>query len=50
MKGFYKNLLAGMGRVETLRKAKLELKQKHSSPYYCGGFICQGKNEPIELV
>ena len=36
---FYKNLLAGKDKVNSLRNAQLELEKKYPSPYYWGSFI-----------
>jgi CHAT domain-containing protein len=46
---FYKNWLAGQGKVEALRRAQLELREKIRKkygmdlPYYWGAFILVGR-------
>jgi hypothetical protein len=47
MVNFYRRLLAGEGRAEALRSAKLELRSKYPDPYCWGAFICQGDPGPL---
>jgi CHAT domain-containing protein len=47
MEDFYRRLLRGTPRVEALRKAQLEMKNKHADPFYWGAFICQGDAGPL---
>src|SRR5439155_2644012 len=50
MEDFYRRLLAGEGRADALRNAQLTLRQKYSSPYYWGAFICQGNPGPLQAL
>jgi CHAT domain-containing protein/tetratricopeptide (TPR) repeat protein len=47
MVAFYERVLAGYPRSEALRVAQLEMKKKHSEPFYWGAFICQGDPGPL---
>ncbi len=48
MTDFYRRILAGEPRAETLRQAQLALKEKYPDPLYWGAFICQGDPGPLE--
>jgi hypothetical protein len=48
MVDFYRRVLAGHGRAESLREAQMAMKAKHADPYYWGAFICQG--DPSSLA
>src|SRR5262249_37564700 len=50
MSEFYRQLLAGAPRGESLRRAQLALKKKYPSPYYWGAFICQGDPRSMNLM
>ncbi len=49
--GFFKNLRAGMGKADALRKAKLDYLKNTSQelrhPYYWAGLVLVGDNEPV---
>jgi tetratricopeptide (TPR) repeat protein len=47
MESFYRRLARGMSRVNALRAAQLELRQRFSSPFYWGAFVCFGKTTPV---
>ena len=47
MTDFYSFVLEGKPRSEALRQAQLEMKKKHTNPYYWGAFICQGEIAPL---
>jgi len=47
MVDFYRRLLAGEGRAESLRNAQLAMKVKYPDPLYWGAFICQGEPGPL---
>jgi CHAT domain-containing protein len=47
MVDFYRGLHIGKSRGEAFRKAQLALKERYSSPYYWGAFICQGEIGPL---
>jgi CHAT domain-containing protein len=42
LEDFYRRVLAGEGRAEALRAAKLALKARHPEPLYWGAFVCHG--------
>jgi CHAT domain-containing protein/Tfp pilus assembly protein PilF len=48
MTGFYRRLLDGMSRVDALRAAQLELREKVPSPFFWGAFVCYGETGPVE--
>jgi tetratricopeptide (TPR) repeat protein len=47
MTSFYRRLITGMPRDAALRAAQLELRQKFSSPFYWGAFVCFGDTKAI---
>lgn len=47
MEDFYKRILAGEGRADSLRNAQLALRTKYPDPFYWGAFICQGDPAPL---
>jgi tetratricopeptide (TPR) repeat protein len=47
MAGFYRRLLAGQPRAESLRQAQLELMGRYPDPRTWGAFICQGNPGPL---
>lgn len=50
MSEFYRQLLGGTPRGESLRRAQLALKKKYPSPYFWGAFICQGDPRSMNLT
>ena len=49
MEDFYRRILAGEGRAESLRNAQLAIRAKQPHPFFWGAFICQGDPGPIHL-
>lgn len=47
MDRYYRNLLAGQGRVEAMRQAVMAVRAKQPHPYYWAPFIVLGKGEPL---
>lgn len=47
---FYKGLLHGKGRAESLRDAQLAMKAKNPDPLFWAAFICQGDPGPISSI
>jgi len=47
MEDFYRRLLRGEPRAEALRRAQLEMKEKHPDPFYWGAFVCQGEHRRL---
>ncbi len=50
MTAYYRNLLAGQGRVEALRRAALAVRSKHPEPRYWAPFIAIGKGAPLKSI
>ncbi|WP_224249674.1 CHAT domain-containing tetratricopeptide repeat protein [Hyalangium gracile] len=47
MEGYYRNLLAGQGRITALREAMRTLRRKHPHPYFWAPFIAIGQDTPL---
>jgi CHAT domain-containing protein len=47
MESYYRNLLAGQGRVAALREAMLSLRARNPHPYYWAPFITLGRDSPL---
>ncbi|WP_224365483.1 CHAT domain-containing tetratricopeptide repeat protein [Hyalangium versicolor] len=47
MEGYYRNLLAGQGRITALREAMRTMRRKHPHPYYWAPFIAIGQDTPL---
>jgi CHAT domain-containing protein len=50
MVAYYKNLLAGAGRVEALRQAAQKIRKAHPEPRYWAPFIAIGQNGPLKGI
>jgi tetratricopeptide (TPR) repeat protein len=48
MEDFYRRVLGGKPRAESLREAQLAMKAKYPHPLYWGAFICQGDPAPLQ--
>ena len=47
MVDFYRRVLSGQPRAESLRQAQLAVKARQPDPFYWGAFICQGDPGPL---
>ncbi|MDY7225069.1 CHAT domain-containing tetratricopeptide repeat protein [Hyalangium rubrum] len=47
MESYYRNLLAGQGRVTALREAMRTFRRKHPHPYFWAPFIAMGQDTPL---
>ncbi|HVE83936.1 MAG TPA: CHAT domain-containing protein, partial [Myxococcales bacterium] len=47
MESYYRNLLAGYGRVAALREAMLSLRAQHPHPYFWAPFVGIGRDAPL---
>jgi CHAT domain-containing protein len=47
MEGYYRNLLAGQGRITALREAMRTQRRKHPHPYFWAPFIAIGQDTPL---
>jgi CHAT domain-containing protein len=47
---FYRLILSGKGRAESLREARLAIRQEFPDPYFWGAFICRGETGPIPYL
>jgi CHAT domain-containing protein len=50
MEAYYRNLVAGQGRSEALRKAMRELRQTAPHPQFWAPFIVIGKDTPLQGI
>lgn len=50
MEDFYKRILEGRPREESLREAQLAVKASYPEPFYWAAFICQGDPGPLPAV
>lgn len=50
MVAYYRRLLAGAGRVSSLRDAALELRGRQPHPFYWAGFVAVGAASPLRLT
>lgn len=48
MEGYYRNLMAGQGRITALRKAMQALRRKHPHPYFWAPFVAIGQDAPLK--
>lgn len=49
MQAYYRNLMAGQGRVEALGEAMRALRQSQPHPHYWAPFIAMGRDTPLRL-
>lgn len=49
MISLYRGLLNGRSRVEAMRLARLELREKYPAPFYWAAFIAQGHHGPLRI-
>jgi len=47
MSEYYRHLLAGEGRSDSLRQAQAAVRRRWPAPFYWGAFICQGAWGPL---
>jgi CHAT domain-containing protein len=47
MESYYRNLLAGQGRVEALRAAMHSVRAQHPHPHFWAPFIAIGRDTPL---
>ena len=50
MEGYYRNLLAGHGRVTALREAMLSVRTQHPHPHDWAPFIGIGRDAPLQCA
>jgi CHAT domain-containing protein/Tfp pilus assembly protein PilF len=47
---YYRNLIAGVGRAESMRRAMLELRAERPDPSYWAAFFVLGRDEPLRNI
>ncbi|WP_224370983.1 CHAT domain-containing tetratricopeptide repeat protein [Hyalangium versicolor] len=48
MEGYYRHMVAGLGRTSALREAMKELRRKRPHPHFWAAFIALGRDEPLQ--